>query len=218
MIDYPAKFKKGDQMKTLIAVPCFDMVHTDFVDSFLALERPEGTVHTFIKNTLIYNARNSIAQNAINHGFDRVMWIDSDMIVPPETLSVLANDIDSGYDYVSGVYYMRSMPTRPVIYSKVWWKVQQDGWVETGRTHCQEVPQGLFEIAGSGFGCVMTSVDLLKRLVDKYGAPFTPLMGIGEDLAFCWRVNQIGAKMYCDSRIKCGHIGQKVYCERDYIS
>ena len=70
---------------------------------------------------------------------------------------------------------------------------------------------GLFEIAGSGFGCVMTSVSLLKRMVEKYGAPFTPMMGLGEDLAFCWRVKQNGGKMYCDGRIRCGHIGQKVY-------
>lgn len=205
-------------VRTLIAVPCFDMVHTDFVDSFLALDRPEGTVHTFIKNTLIYNARNAIAQNAIKHGFDRVLWVDSDMILPPDALVTLANDLDAGYEYVSGLYFMRATPTLPVIYSDVLWRVKEDGWVETGRTHYQDYPKGLFEIAGSGFGCVMTSVDLLKRLVDKYGAPFTPLMGMGEDLAFCWRVSQIGAKMYCDSRVKCGHIGQKVFTEVDYIT
>ena len=57
----------------------------------------------------------------------------------------------------------------------------------------------------------MTSVELLKKLVDKYGAPFTPMMGLGEDLSFCLRVTATGSKMYCDSRIMCGHIGQKVY-------
>ena len=62
----------------------------------------------------------------------------------------------------------------------------------------------------------MTTVELLKRMVEIYGAPFTPLMGRGEDVAFCWRVRKAGHKIYCDSGIKCGHIGQFVFDEQIY--
>ena len=53
----------------------------------------------------------------------------------------------------------------------------------------------------------------MKRVGDAFGAPFAPLEGMGEDVSFCWRVIQIGAKMHLDARVKCGHVGQFEYNE-----
>ena len=204
-------------MKTLIAIPCMDMVHTGFFRSFLEMEKPDNSAFAIIQNTLIYGARNAIAQNAITEGFDRVLWLDSDMVVPHDLFIRLSEDMDSGKEFVTGVYFARKPPITPVVFDKLWWEVQKDGWVKTGAERLKEIPENsVFEVAGSGFGCVMTSVDLLKRVCDVYGAPFTPLMGIGEDLSFCYRVTQTGGKMWCDSRIKAGHIGQFIYDESVY--
>ena len=41
------------------------------------------------------------------------------------------------------------------------------------------------------------------------------MLGFGEDLAFCLRVKDLGKKVYCDSRIKVGHIGYKTFGEDD---
>jgi hypothetical protein len=38
-------------------------------------------------------------------------------------------------------------------------------------------------------------------------------MGFGEDISFCLRVKELGKKMYCDSSVKMGHVGQFVYDE-----
>ena len=199
-------------LRTLIAVPTYGAVDPDFMKSFIDMQNPEGTTYTIIKNSLIYNARNTIAQEAIRHGFDRVLWLDSDMMFAPDTLLKLAEDMDTGLDYVSALYFQRTFPTKPVVYSDIWYGVTNNE-AFAGAKNITEYPDGLFEIAGSGFGCVLTSTLLLKTLVDRYGAPFTPMMGLGEDLAFCWRAKQNGYKMYCDSRIKCGHIGTTLYNE-----
>ena len=197
-------------VRTLIAVPCFDMVHADFMRCLVQMDKDENTTLAVLKNSLIYNARNTIAQNAIRYGFDRVLWLDSDITFEKDLLERLSEDMDKGLDYVSGVYVMRVPDGKPVVYSDIWYKIEHNE-ASSGATNVLDVTDGLFEIAGSGFGCVMTSVSLLKRMVEKYGAPFTPMMGLGEDLAFCWRVKQNGGKMYCDGRIRCGHIGQNVY-------
>ena len=63
----------------------------------------------------------------------------------------------------------------------------------------------------------MTSTVLLANMIDRFGAPFFPLMGMGEDMTFCFRARQAGFKLYCDSRVKIGHIGQKIYDEDSYI-
>lgn len=203
-------------MKNLIAVPCMDMMHTAFVKSFTEMDKPGETAFSFIQGTMIYEARNLIANNAIRCGFDRVMWLDSDMIIPRDAMVRLSKEMDTGKDYVTAMYYKRKPPINPVVCDQVKWFVHPDGNVETSATSYVDYPQDqVFEIAGSGFGCVMTSVDLLREVVEKFGSPFTPMMGIGEDMAFCWRVARLGRKMYCDSRIQCGHVGQYVFERKD---
>ena len=199
--------------KTLIAVPCFDMVHTDFFESFVKLRKPEGTSFTVVKNTLIHDARNIIAGNAIQAGFDRVMWVDSDMVLPQDALEILSADMDNGIDFVTGVYYTRRPPNiKPVLYNVLRWELKEDGTLDSEAQNMFDYPQNaVFEIAAAGFGCVLTSVDLLKRVGDKFGSPFTPLEGMGEDMSFCLRAMQAGARLFCDSRIQCGHIGQMCY-------
>ena len=203
--------------KTLIAVPCHDMVHAEFTRALMNLDKPAGTGFAMITNTLIYTSRNLIAQEAVKAGFDRVLWIDSDMIFPSDTLIRLSADLDEGRDLVSALCFTRRETSFPCIQSDLTWEVKQNGWVETNAYIYQDYPRDqVFEVAGCGFGCVMTSAALLKKMIDKYGAPFYPLMGMGEDTTFCFRARQDGVKMYCDSRIKIGHIGLKVFDEDYY--
>lgn len=205
-------------IKTLIAVPSHEYMHADFTRHLIELDKPEGTGFAMITNTLIYTARNMIAQKAIEAGFDRVMWFDADMTFPHDTLIRLSEDMDRGLDFITGLYFTRKEPIKPIIHKELHWKVREDGWVDSGATLYWDYPlNSLFEIQAAGFGCCMTSVNLLKAMCDKYGQPFWPLMGMGEDTTFCFRASQNGFKLYCDSRIRCGHIGQKEFTEDDYI-
>lgn len=199
-------------MKLLIGVPCFDMVHTDFHESVMNMEKPEGCYYTIVKNTLIYVARNIIAGNAYTNGFDRVLFLDSDMTFPKDMIARLSADMDKGYDLVTGLYFTRRPPIKPNIFEKMWYNSNTDA----GAVQFTEYPEGLVDIEACGFGCCMVSIDLFKRVGEKFGSPFTPLDGVGEDLSFCWRAVQIGAKMCCDTTIKCNHIGQAVFNEEYY--
>jgi hypothetical protein len=76
----------------------------------------------------------------------------------------------------------------------------------------------IFECAAVGFGACMVTVDLIQRVFDEYGAPFAPIAGFGEDLSFCRRVEELGVKMYCDSRVKCGHVAQSIITEESFLS
>ena len=203
-------------MKTLIAIPCMDTVPTDFFTSFTDMEK-DGAKYIICKNTLIYDARNRLAAHAIENEFDAVLWLDSDMTVPNDVLRRFKAHLEQGKDYISGICFSRRMPPNPVIYSNLQWE-QKDGKILSKAKPYLDYPKDqTFEIAASGFGCVMTSVKLLKEIWQKFGAPFLPLLGLGEDMAFCLRCINIGAKMYCDSTIKCGHVGYKEFTEEDYL-
>ena len=185
------------------------------MQSMIALEKPEDTSFTVVKNTLISVARNTIARNAIEAGFDRVAWFDSDMNIPRDALLKLTADMDQGLEMVTGLYFTRKAPVKPVIYSTLYWEQKEDG-IDAGAGNYFDYPEGLIEIAGCGFGCCITSVDLLRRVWEQQGTPFAEMQGFGEDLSFCERVIRIGGKMYADTTVKCGHIGVQEYNEQMY--
>lgn len=205
-------------MRTLIAVPSHDYVHADFLRHLMEMEQVGETAFVNVTNTLIYTARNMIAKKAVELGFDRVLWLDADMTFPYDAMIKLAGDMDQGIDLVTGLYFTRKEPIVPTLHKEIHWKIKEDGWIDGGATFYRDYPKdSLFEIAGCGFGCVMTSNRILKRMLEKFGSPFYPLMGMGEDSTFCFRATEDGFKLYCDSRVRCGHIGQKEYTEAFYL-
>ena len=194
------------------------MVHTGFMQSMLDLKKTPDTSYTVVKNSLVYEARNIIALNAIDAGFDAVAWFDSDMRIPRDALVKMA-ELMEGYDidFVSGLYFTRAKPIRPVAYKHLSWAFE-DGKVDAVAENIDvdKNRNTQFTVEAVGFGCCMTSTRLLKRVDDEVGLPFAPMPGFGEDLSFCWRVKQLRLPILLDTGIKCGHLGQKEYNESDY--
>lgn len=204
-------------MSTLIAVPSMDTVPVQFCDSLFRLRKPAGTAYAIKSGALIYDARNTFVANAIAQGIDRILWLDSDMVFAPDTLEKLSADMDAGMDFVSGIYFKRHLPTMPVIYKTLEYGVK-DSAVQASAEGYLDYPQDtIFEIQGSGFGCVLTKTEILKAVWEKHGPPFDPMTQIGEDLACCVRLKEMGVKMYCDSRVKLGHVGVRIYDEGVYL-
>ena len=203
-------------MKILIAIPCMDNVPYQFSEAMLNMYKTPETRACFKANSLVYDSRNLLSLTAIENGFDRVLWIDSDMIVPYNTLRKLSDDMDVyGYDMVTGIYYKRTLPTEPVISRTLEPPTIDDGKPVRNITPYNDYPSDrIFPVAACGFGCVMTSVDLLKRVWDKYQNAFLPFPWAGEDYSFCYRVNLLGEQIYCDPEIQCGHVGTMVYTEK----
>ena len=197
-------------MRTMIAIPCMDMVHTLFFASFVAMNKPEGTEVAIASCSLIYEARHTLAKKAIDDGFDRVMWLDSDMVFEPDLLNRLSADLDQGLDFVTAVYFSRKTPINPIVYEVCHPTPLKDGGTFPTVKSFQEVPDGLFEIEGCGFGAAMMTTDLIRRVLPL---PFYPMDRYGEDLSFCRKAREIGAKLYCDGRIKLGHIGTTIINE-----
>ena len=184
-----------DDKKYLIAVPCLDNVPVAFVAALTALKRIGPTKHSFLSNSLVYDARNALAQEAIDTGADRILFIDSDMYFKPDMMERMAQDLDDGADVVSGICFTRQFPTQPCIYNAV-------DMTGTTKVYTDYPKDKLFPIAGCGFGAVMMNTDVLKAVSNTHGKPFNPMPGIlGEDLAFCYRARDLGCKIFCDSRI-----------------
>lgn len=203
-------------MKTLIAIPCMDTVPYQFAQSMLYLQKGDNISVLMKPNSLVYDSRNLISLTAIENHFDRVMWFDSDMVFQPDTMTRLHRDMDTLHsEMVTGLYVKRHTPVEPVIYSElVEPQRAPDGRLQKKITPYTDYPRNdVFPVAGCGFGCVMTSVKLLKHVWDTFGPAFNPFPWGGEDISFCYRVNKLGYQIYCDSNVSCGHIGTTIYTE-----
>lgn len=202
-------------MKILVAIPCMDSVNTMFFTSVLRMLHVGSVEISVTTSSLIYDARNALSRKAVEEGFDRVLWLDSDMYFEPDLMQRLSARLDEGYEFVSGLYFKRRQPVQPVIY-KACGASEKDGKNIPFAEAYNDYPDGLFRIAACGFGGCMIETKLIREVAETFGLPFSPILGFGEDLSFCCKVARLGHEMYCDSSIKLGHIGYKTFDESDF--
>lgn len=193
-------------MKILIAVPCMDHVPALFAQSLACMRRVGECTVAFKMGSLVYTSRNDLGKMAIENDFDYVMWLDSDQVFDPDLLERMVKTLEENdLDFLSGVYYRRMAPYSPVLFKQLNYEDEKASWTEFGK-----MPEGLIEIGGCGFGCVLMSTEVLMSVQGRYNTMFQPVLGLGEDLAFCWRARQCGYKLMCDTSIEVGHCGQAV--------
>ena len=199
-------------MKVLIAIPAMDSVPTQFAWSLATLQKEQNTIVAFQISSLVYTARNELARGAIKMGADFVLWLDSDMVFERDTLKKLLKDYEEKKgDIITGVYYRRVPPFTPVLYDEFNVTDEAVTWKET-----RDVKDDFFEVEGCGFGCVLMPTEALFDVYEKYGQPFDPISGSGEDLSFCWRARQLGYKIVCDPSIQPGHVGHQIITKEFY--
>lgn len=208
--------------KVMICVPTMDKVDASFFASVLGLRYDGGHRYAWnVKsNSMVYDARNAFALEAINGKYDYLVFLDSDIVMEPDTVIRLVEDIEqSGADLVTGIYFKRRLPTAPVIYRMIdWYEDEVLGAQETAETY-EDYPRdgGLFPVEGCGMGCCVIRVSVIPELVTAFRmAPFTPQPRLSEDLSFCWRMKVLGKKMLCDPGILPGHVGMMVYRAQDW--
>lgn len=192
-------------MKVFIAVPSLDNVPALFCQSLALLQRAGDTMIGFEVGSLVYNARNNLARQAIKSEADWVLWLDSDMVFNPDFLQrMMKVCTENDIDFLTALCFRRKPPYTPCLFDRL-------DKVEKGASYTAllSVPEGRFQVGGCGFAGVLMSTDVLISVSAKFnGRMFDPMDGFGEDVAFCWRARQCGYDIWCDSDIEMGHVGQ----------
>lgn len=194
-------------MKVFIAVPSMDSVPALFAQSLALLRRAGDTDLGWEVGSLVYNARNNLARQAIKAEADWVLWLDSDMVFAPDLLQrMLKVCTENDIDFLTALCFRRKPPYTPCLFDRLE-KVDKGA----SYTALMSVPEGRFQVGGCGFAGVLLSMDVLLSVAARFnGRMFDPIDGFGEDVAFCWRARQCGYDIWCDSEIEMGHVGQFV--------
>lgn len=195
-----------NELKVSIGMPVYDTVN---VETMLALILALRNIQNipiglnFRKGTYVHQARNEIVKTALEEKATHLMFIDSDLTFPPEGIRML---LDSKKDIIGGMYNMKSLP--PVNTIKFAdehgnFKPVEGMEIKNEPFKCYAVPTGFMLIR-------LEAIKDMKNPFDFGSLPDGEL--IGEDVNFCIRAQkELGLEVWCDPRIKIGHIGQYLY-------
>ena len=200
-------------MKILIAVPSMDSVPAVFAQSLSMLKKVGNCAVAFQVGSLVYNSRNALGKRALEMGADYVLWLDSDIMFEPELLENMMKTLtENDLDFLTGIYYRRVEPYTPVVCNELYFD-------EEGKCYWndfKQLPEGLFEVGGCGFGCVLMKAEVLLDVQGRFGDMFSPIHLVGEDYSFCWRVRECGYKIIADPSIHLGHVGNTIITKAYY--
>lgn len=202
-----------EESKILIAMPTMDTMPIMTVRCLVDLLRREQDEIQFTNGSLVYNSRTFLVNYALSNGFTHVMWIDSDMTFPPDTLLRL---FKHGLDIVTCICYGRTGNHSPCAYTGV----QRGDKTRSGSLTPIKVTDSLpelIEVEGCGAAMMLVKTEVYKKVGKRFHEWYEPKWNLGEDLSFTERARECGYKIWCDTTIEIGHIGTQVYGKNNYI-
>jgi hypothetical protein len=181
---------------------------------------------------LISISRNRIAHAALEKGFDKVLFIDADMVWDPQWIVKLAK---SKHPIVGGSYPFRTMSPRLNLQSLEChgesWEINQFRAKyadQNGEVEVQKLPTGFLMIDCSVFRKLMQTAETYKHKDPTWDEPqeekmFFPI-GIHngwsetEDWGFCRIAKEAGFKIYWNTEVVCDHMGIHRFSIRNYAN
>lgn len=204
-------------MQFLVGLPSVDnkaninVIHSLLDQLPYIVENHHGIQCVTVTNTLIHNARNQIAKAAVEMKADYLFFLDSDCVIPVNTLKKLA---EYDKDIVAGMYFQKRYPHLPVIY-----QMNKKGTFDI----ISDYPKNtLLEVGGVGMGVCLIKTSVFQKLKDN---PFEPMAATtncqainGEDLAFCKRAIHKGFKIFVDTGIQAKHQTERYIDEAYFVN
>ncbi len=141
----------------------------------------------------IVSARTWLVQQAIKNGATHLLFVDTDMHFPPDTIQKL---VAHKKEIVSVDYNRRKFPLESVL---------------TQLTESEASETNLYRVAVAGTGLML--IDL--SIFDKIGKPWFSFgrgsegqLTLGEDAWLCYTARDAGYDVWVDPTIRVGHIGE----------
>lgn len=191
-------------MSVLICIPTYETITPETFKSVygLSIDPEQGRpMFDFVKGYGCAQARNKCAKEAMGYGFDYLMFVDSDVILPNDAL---VNMLQGDADIVLGIYPRRNTTTGQ---TEIFLPGVKD-FTDKNNLNLSNVPEeDRIPIKGGGLGCALIRVDLFNSLSYPYFkyVEYDDGATLSEDNYFCWTAGNIGATIECDTRVRCTH-------------
>ena len=202
-------------------------IHWLTVTSLLRLESPCLVSFKVVPRRRIDKARNSLAWDMLNKGYDYLLFIDDDNPVPPDTITKLLED---DKDIVTTPILARR-PNKDGTYGLCAYYGKSYNGVRLYNSIGKFRDKGyLHRIDNCGMGCTLIKRKVLETLNKKYGYIFEfgdieldPPITVGsetyrrrtmsEDMEFGERAIDAGFEIWLDERVIPVHLGESQYLQ-----
>lgn len=212
--------------KVAVCVPSGDQVAAQFADSLANLMAFSAAAGVMMREdgkelelallrrqgTYIAQARDELAREALDWGATHMLWLDSDMVFPKDTLFRLLRH----NQYIVGANYStRRSPPRPVAVLELGESKGTDR-----RLYTTDEDTGLQEVEHMGFGVMLTHANVFHAQADRTEPFFLDTHGtiagrgfVGEDVYFCLRARKLGFHVMVDHDLTklVAHVGGLTY-------
>ena len=190
--------------RILIAVPTNRNIEAQTFKSIYDLIVPDGyeVEFQYFWGYQVDQVRNLIAHWIVQFNYDYLFAVDSDIAFAPDTLVKMLNH---NVDIVSGIYIQRIPGTHTI---EVMRKNEHGGVTHVNWNDIKG--QGLVEIHGCGFGCVLVKGEVIRSIPYPhflYHSALDHKNTLSEDVHFCNQARDRGFKLWADTSIICDHIG-----------
>lgn len=184
-----------------ICIPSGDELKADFAISLAGISAATKANFSIsnVRSSIVAAGRNMLVDLTQTLGATHLMFLDSDMVFPSETVDRL---LSYNKDIVGCVYSSRNEPVRIL------------GTTFDGKT--VNVESGLHRMAMIPTGCMLINMDVFLRMKKPYfRGRIDEEAGriIGEDIEFCEKAISLGFEIWCDVELstRIGHVGQRVF-------
>ena len=185
-------------MKICIGVPANKPIKARTVQSLLDMVAVSPYEFLIIIATEGYTPsekRNYTIVQSLNKNCDYTLFVDDDMVFPPETLTTL---ISRDKDVIGGLYYLKGLPLEPIIE------------LEKG----QKILEEPFMCKGVGAGLLLANNKIFMKMKKPWFDTKVDGLGqtvVGDSFYFCDKAREAGFEVWCDGSLKIGHIGEFIY-------
>lgn len=188
-------------MRILIAIPTFETIQPEVFKAVYDLHSAGHELSfDFVKGYDCAVARNKISVLA-KGTYDYVLMVDSDTIIPPDTLELM---LDTDVDICLGVCPRKNTKEGETAMVKMTDMSYRDFY------HYDKLPAEKTEVKGGGFACALIKTTVLTALDYPYFQYVTneDCSTFSEDFYFCQHARLYGYQIIMDPRVKCGHLAR----------
>lgn len=187
---------------TLVVILTRELVTTRWAGSLRAMSLPPNSDIRLLAGMPYDHGRNVGCKEALVRGFQRVFFLDDDVVMPPDGIHTLKS---TNLPIVSGLYYRRHLPVTPVAMTVT---------ADHGAQWITGYEKGkLFPADYVGAGCLL----IQRKVLEMMPAPWFEWWSdqeqrpkgeqLSEDFAFCHKAKKMGFQPYVDTRVECLHAG-----------
>jgi GT2 family glycosyltransferase len=137
--------------------------------------------------------RNSIVQRALELDCTHLIFLDADMVYPPDTITKL---LGHDKDIVGALTFKRWPNFEPLLFAGEPYKM----------ILIDPIPDGLVKVTATGTGCLLIKTSVFEDIYPWFYFSKHEGKPVGEDINFCYDAVKAGYSVYVDTAIRTEHL------------